>query len=79
MEKLKTSLTKNMRKYKAMKDFCSFIFIYFWLCWVSVASQLFSSCGGRGPLSGCGGRGPLSGCGERGGPSLAVVSRGAPL
>ena len=66
MEKLKTSLARNMRKYKAVKDFCSFVFIYFWLSWVSVAARLFPSCGKWGPLSSCGERGFLSGCGELG-------------
>ena len=66
MEKLKTSLARNMRKYKALKDFCSFVFIYFWLCWVSVAAQLFSSCGEWGLLSGCGEQGLLFICDEWG-------------
>ena len=36
--------------YQEMTYFYSFIYlsIYFWLCWVSVAAQSFSSCGERG-------------------------------
>ena len=34
------------------------LFVYFWLCWVFVAVQTFSSCGEWGLLSSCG-RGPL--------------------
>ena len=78
MEKLKTSLARNMRKYKALKDFCSFVFIYFWLCWVSVAAQLFSSCGERGLLSGCDERGSSLFV-VSGGSSLAVMSGGSSL
>ena len=78
MEKLKTSLARNMRKYKAVKDFCSFVFIYFWLSWVSVAARLFPSCGKWGLLSGCGKRGPSLAV-VSGGSSLAVLSGGSSL
>ena len=29
------------------------LFIYFWLCWIFIAAQAFSSCGKKGPLSSC--------------------------
>ena len=40
-----------------LNHFLILIFIvYFWLCWVFVAAQVFSSCGKRGLLSSCGSR-----------------------
>ena len=45
----------NPRSYTA---FCLLLnFVSFWLCWVPVALQAFSSCGERGLLSSCGVRG----------------------
>ena len=32
------------------------LFVCFWLCWVLVAVQVFSSCGERGLLCSCGSR-----------------------
>ena len=40
-----------------LNHFLILIFIvYFWLCWVFVAAQVFSSCGERGLLCSCGSR-----------------------
>lgn len=47
--------------FKISRIFC----FNFWLCWIFVAAQAFSSCGEQGLLSSCGEQGLFSSCGDR--------------